>query len=137
MDATDRILDVEFVLELVGDGFRASDDQKVVGNLVRVGRAGAGAVTRQEAPLGILIAAVAVRAIIEPEVIAGLRLAERDQASQRLFDRRIGVVGEDDSPTSLIQFLGSTPSLTPSVPRLPLGPENEARPGSRASFRPG
>ena len=111
MDAADRILDVELVLESVGDGIGAADDQQVVGNLVGIGRARAGAMTGQEAGLGVLGAAVAVRAFVELEVTPGLVFAERDEVGQGLLDRRVGVVGEDDPPAGLIQLLGVDPFL--------------------------
>ena len=138
MEAADRILDVELVLELVGDGIGAADDQQVVGNLVGIGRARAGAVSSQEAPLGVLVATVAVRAFVEPEVVPRLLFAECDQVRQSFLDGRVGVVGEDHAPAGLIQLLGVDPFLDAQVffgLRFVAGPE--ARSGSRAFLRPG
>src|SRR4051812_22723959 len=49
VNAADGVLDVELVLKAVGDRLRVADDQQVVGHLLRVGRAGSGAMAGEEA----------------------------------------------------------------------------------------
>ena len=88
MDAPDGVLDVELVLEAVGDRLGVADDQQVVGHLVGVGRAGADAVPGQEAILGVDADAVPLAFPLDPlrEALSSLLPAQLQQRLQRLAD---------------------------------------------------
>ncbi len=73
------ILHVELRLEAVGDRFRATDQQQEVGDLVRIGRSGSGAVPGEELRLD-LSGPVAVAPFVDSEALACLLLAQPDRS---------------------------------------------------------
>ena len=109
-----RVLHVELGLEAERHRFRAADQEQVVGHLRRIGRSRSGTVAGEELRLR-LVGPKAVRLFVHLEQVAGLLAAQREQRRERLADRRIGVVGEDDSPTGLVQPLGVHPLLDAEV----------------------
>jgi hypothetical protein len=103
MDAAHGVLHAEQGLKLIGDILRAADDQQVVGYPIRICWPGTGAVASQEIALGFA-RTVTVRSIIDLKMASGLLAAQINQILQRFFDRRVGVVGKDHPPASLLQF---------------------------------
>ncbi len=99
----DRVLHVELVLERIGNRLRSSDDEQVIGDHVRIGRPGRGALAGEEILLG-LARAVAGLAGELPVAPLGLALSVIEQLAECLPDGRVGVVGEDDPPAGLRQL---------------------------------
>ena len=105
VDAPDGVLDIQLVLEAVGDGDRVADDEQVVGHLIGVGGSGSHAVSFQELVLA-LTGAIAIGAGEDLEARTSLFFAQGEQRRQGFLQGRVGVVGEDGAPASGAQVAG-------------------------------